>query len=133
VGKVAIKATFAIGTAGAPKAITRRPCLAPFGDWEVPKGFAKHGDAIDTQSAFRYSRYTRPLVTYLELQFSLGGYQYSIREDYNAEETPPVKEASIEVSRSADDDSAAQSVTLRCRQPVMGSLMTLEGVVPRSD
>jgi hypothetical protein len=32
--------------AGAPKATTRRQFLAPFGDSEVPKGFAKNGDAI---------------------------------------------------------------------------------------
>jgi hypothetical protein len=90
-------------------------------------------DKQNTQAAFRYSRYTRPLVTYLELRFSLGGYRYSIHEDYNEEESPPVKDASVEVSRPASDDSTARSVTLRCRQPVTGSLMNLEGVIPEND
>jgi|GEM_PF-1774271 len=85
-----------------------------------------------SQSAFRYSRYTRPLVTYLELRFSLGGYRYSIQENHNEEESPPVDEAVIEVSRP-DDGSAERSITLRCRQPVTGSLMALEGIVPASE
>ncbi|MGX2039774.1 hypothetical protein ACWJKU_06520 [Methylocaldum sp. MU1018] len=87
----------------------------------------------NTQSAFRYSRYTRPLVTYLELRFFLDGYRYSIREDYNAEEIPPVKEAFVEVSRSPRPGGTERPATVRCRQPVTGSLMTLEGVVPRSE
>lgn len=90
-------------------------------------------DKRHTQSAFRYSRYTRPLVTYLELRFFQGGYRYSIHEDYNAEETPHSKEVFIEVSRSADDGSTTESTTLRCGQPVTGSLMPLESVVPRSE
>jgi hypothetical protein len=73
------------------------------------------------------------LVTDLELRFSQGGYRYSIHEDYNAEETPHSKEDFIEVSRSADDGSTTESTTLRCRQPVTGSLLALESEAPRSE
>ncbi|BBA32195.1 uncharacterized protein sS8_0227 [Methylocaldum marinum] len=35
------------GRTRAAEGTTRRQFLAPFGDWEVPKGFAKNGDAIE--------------------------------------------------------------------------------------
>ncbi|HKS28563.1 MAG TPA: hypothetical protein VJS44_12115 [Pyrinomonadaceae bacterium] len=81
-----------------------------------------------TQSAFKYSRYTRPLVTYLKLEFVNGGVSYSISDDSNDEEKPARRDASITV-KTAD----AKETTLRCRMPVAGSLMKLEDVVERED
>jgi len=41
-----------LGRLGLPKAMTRRPCLAPLDDSDVPKGFAKNGDAIGILRGF---------------------------------------------------------------------------------
>lgn len=84
----------------------------------------------DTQSAFGYSRYTRPLVTLLSLQFESNGYKYSIHQDSNAEEKPPVNYSYLNVT---PPDVSAKEIEMTCRQPVKGSLMLLEDVVPRSE
>jgi hypothetical protein len=83
-----------------------------------------------TQSAFKYSRYTRPLVTYLKLEFINGGVTYTISDDSNEEEKPAGRYAAITVRKAED---TAKETTLRCRMPVTGSLMKLEGVVKRED
>ncbi|HEX8745616.1 MAG TPA: hypothetical protein VF717_00345 [Pyrinomonadaceae bacterium] len=83
-----------------------------------------------SQSAFKYSRYTRPLVTYLKLEFSNNGVSYTISDDSNEEERPARRDAAIIVR---DSDGSAKETTLRCRMPVTGSLMKLEGVVERKD
>ena len=76
---------------------------------------------------FKYSRYTRPLVTMLMLEFENDGVTYEIHDDDNYEEKPPVRAASIEI---ANGDKSASVV---CRQPVSGSLMELENIVPRDE
>lgn len=83
-----------------------------------------------TQSAFKYSRYTRPLVTYLKLEFFNQGVSYTISDDSNDEEKPARRYAAITVKHS---DGNAKEITLRCRNPVAGSLMKLETVVERVD
>ena len=94
---------------------------------EFPKD--RHG----SQSAFRYTRYTRPQVTYLTLEFRTGGYVYSLTEDYNAEDNPPVTAASVTVTPLEDAEGGHRSVELECRVPFKGSLISLEDVVPRGD
>jgi hypothetical protein len=84
----------------------------------------------DTQSAFRYSRYTRPLVTLLTLQFESNGYKYLIHQDSNAEEKPPVNASYLNITTP---DANAKEIEMTCREPVKGSLMLLEDVVPRSE
>jgi hypothetical protein len=84
-----------------------------------------------TQSAFRYTRYTRPLVTYLVLRFESNGYLYSIHQNDNAEERPPVREASVTVTPL--QSSNPKTTELRCRLPYRGSLMSLEDIVPRAE
>ncbi|HEX8176425.1 MAG TPA: hypothetical protein VF543_15150 [Pyrinomonadaceae bacterium] len=83
-----------------------------------------------SRSAFTYSRYTRPLVTYLKLEFLNNGVAYTISDDSNEEEKPARRYAAITVKNS---DGEARETTLRCRMPVTGSLMKLEGVVERKD
>lgn len=94
-------------------------------DLEFPK------ERQNTQSAFRYTRYTRPLVTYLALRFETNGYLYSVHQNYNGEERPPVNESSVSVTPLGG--KAARSIELRCRRPAQGSLMSLEDIVRRSD
>lgn len=84
----------------------------------------------DSQSAFGYSRYTRPLVTFLTLRFESNGYKYSIHQDSNAEEKPPANASYLNIT---PPDVNAKEIEMTCREPVKGSLMLLEDVVPRSD
>lgn len=76
---------------------------------------------------FKYSRYTRPLVTMLTLEFENEGVSYEIHDDDNSEEKPPVRAASIDIA------DGAKSASVVCRQPVSGSLMELENIVPRNE
>jgi len=80
-------------------------------------------DRKDSQKAFKYSRYTRPLVTMLTLSFENNGVVYEIHDDDNSEEKPPIRAASIDVA----------DVSIVCKQPTLGSLMTLEDIVPRDE
>jgi hypothetical protein len=88
-------------------------------------------ERANTQAAFKYSRYTRPLVTYLRLEFVNDGFAYAISDDDNSEEKPARRDASIKVTPPAGP--GARETTLRCRLPIAGSLMKLEGVVKRED
>lgn len=81
-----------------------------------------------SQSAFAYSRYTRPLVTLLALQFESNGYKYFIHQDSNAEEKPSIDSSSLNIT---SPDAGAKEIEMTCREPVKGSLMLLEDVVPR--
>ncbi|HEY8561991.1 MAG TPA: hypothetical protein VIL74_16580 [Pyrinomonadaceae bacterium] len=72
---------------------------------------------------FKYSRYTRPLVTMLALSFENNGVKYEIHDDDNSEEKPPVRAASVDVANSS----------VVCKLPTAGSLMKLEDIVPRNE
>ena len=77
----------------------------------------------DSAQKFKYSRYTRPLVTMLTLKFENEGVVYEIHDDDNSEEKPPVRAASIDVA----------DVSVVCKLPTAGSLMKLEDIVPRDE
>jgi len=81
----------------------------------------------DSQKAFKYSRYTRPLVTMLTLSFENEGVVYEIHDDDNSEEKPPVRAASIDIK------DGAKKLSVVCKQPTTGSLMKLEDFVPRDE
>ena len=81
----------------------------------------------DSAQKFKYSRYTRPLVTMLTLKFENEGVVYEIHDDDNAEEKPPVRAASIDIVDGAKNSSVA------CKLPTAGSLMKLETIVPRDE
>jgi hypothetical protein len=84
----------------------------------------------NTQKAFTYTGYTRPLVTYLTLTFTTSDYRYSIGVDYNAELKPASHDAYITVTTLGAPGADSKDVTIKLRTPVTGSLMTLEDVVP---
>ena len=92
-------------------------------DFEFPK------ERKDSPKAFKYSRYTRPLVTLLTLSFTNSGFLYEIHDDDNSEEKPPVRAASIDVS-STQSNPVPPVV---CKLPITGSLMKLEDIVPRNE
>jgi hypothetical protein len=81
----------------------------------------------DSAQKFKYSRYTRPLVTMLTLSFENEGVGYEIHDDDNSEEKPPVRAASIDIK------DGAKEASIECKLPVSGSLMKLEGIVPRDE
>jgi hypothetical protein len=83
----------------------------------------------DTQSQFQYSRYTRPLVTYLTLKFEINRYRYSIHEDYDAERKPERRESYITVTPPGGD---SEEVRIQLHTPVKGDLAKLEYVVPNT-
>ncbi len=90
-------------------------------EFEFPK------DRAGSQKAFKYSRYTRPLVTMLTLSFENSGVVYEIHDDDNSEEKPPIRAASIDIKDGAKESS------VECKQPSLGSLMKLEDLVPRDE
>jgi hypothetical protein len=83
----------------------------------------------NTQAAFTYKRYTRPLVTYLAIRFTAGGYTYKIYDRFNDEERPARRAAYISVVPPGE---GARTVDLNCRKPIAGTLMDLEDVVKKS-
>lgn len=90
---------------------------------EVPK------NKTQSQEVFKYTRYTRPLVTMLTLKFVNQGFTYELHDDDNEEEKPPSRTASVDITNASG--KAISSVT--CRGPVKGSLMKLEGIVPNDE
>ena len=68
------------------------------------------------------------MVTMLTLKFENGGFSYVIHDDDNEEEKPPSRSASIDVA-SGD----GKTVSITCKLPTTGSLMTLEDIVPRDE
>jgi hypothetical protein len=81
----------------------------------------------ETQAAFKFSRYTRPLVTYLRLRFEVNGHTYEIYDDSNDEEGTKGQSAGITVTPPGTDRKQTE---MRCRMPVLSHLATLEDVVP---
>ncbi len=81
-----------------------------------------------TQEQFRYSRYTRPLVTYLTLTFENNGFTYKIEDVNNNEEKPPINDAYISIV-----SPEGRGTELHCTQPTKGSLMKLEDIIPKSE
>ena len=83
----------------------------------------------NTQAAFRYVRYTRPLVTYLALRFETGGYLYSVHQDSDDEQKPRAQDARVTVTPIGTQTGKPHEIELQCRMPIEGSLMKLEDVV----
>ena len=92
-------------------------------EFEFPK------ERKDSPKKFKYSRYTRPLVTMLTLTFENGGFVYEIHDDDNEEEKPPVRFASIDIKNGEGKDVSS----VVCKLPVAGSLMKLENFVSRDE
>jgi hypothetical protein len=84
----------------------------------------------NTQTAFSYFRYTRPLVTYLGLRFQTGGYDYEVYDNSNEEAGAGGSEAGVTVTPTGN---TARTVDYRCRKPVVHHLIELEEVVPNTE
>ena len=85
-------------------------------------------DRQDSAKKFKYSRYTRPLVTMLTLKFENDGAAYEIHDDDNSEEKPPVRAASIDISTGGGKEASVV-----CKLSTGGSLMGLEDIVSRDE
>jgi hypothetical protein len=55
-------------------------------------------DRQGSQQKFRYQHYFRYQVDLTEISFESDGYQYSIHDDYNGEEKPPVSTQGVDVT-----------------------------------
>ena|SRR5947209_3896989 len=84
----------------------------------------------NTQAAFKYSRYTRALVTLLTVRFETNGYTYELHDDDNSEEHPRRRDFYLSVMPPGAN---ANSTEMRCRQPVTSHLSKLEDVVPNEE
>jgi len=84
----------------------------------------------NTQTAFSYFRYTRPLVTYLGLRFQTGGYDYEVYDNSNEEAGAGSSEAGVSVTLTGNTAAASDH---RCRKPVVHHLIELEEVVPNTE
>ena len=84
----------------------------------------------DTQKAFAYTRYTRPLVTLLTVKFTTNGYSYSIHQDYNSEIRPAENDAYLMVAPLGKEDDEAAAKTIHLERLVKGSLTSVEDLVP---
>jgi hypothetical protein len=83
----------------------------------------------NTQTAFAYFRYTRPLVTFLGLRFKINEYDYEVYDNSNEEERGG-SEAGVTVTPAGN---AAKTADYRCRKPVVHHLIELEEVVPNTE
>lgn len=82
-----------------------------------------------SQKFFKFSRYTRPLVTMPQLTFENGDYAYEIHDDYNAEEKPEIRSASLDVKKNGSE----KTTSITCKNPTAGSLMKLEDIVVKDE
>lgn len=76
---------------------------------------------------FRYARYTRPLVTYLVVQFQNGGYAYELFADHDAERGGLIQRHGIRIRPPGKRDIVTEFV---CRAPVTQRLAELEDRLP---
>ena len=84
----------------------------------------------NTQTAFKYSRYTRPLVTLLTVSFESGGYTYEIHDDDNSEGRPTHRDFYLTVTPAGANQNSTE---MRCTKPVTSHLIKLEDVVPNEE
>ncbi len=86
----------------------------------------------NTQTAFAYFRYTRPLVTYLGLRFKINEHAYEVYDNSNEEEGAGGggSEAGVTVTPAGN---TAKMVDYRCRKNVVHHLTDLEEIVPNTE
>jgi YD repeat-containing protein len=83
----------------------------------------------NTQKAFTYTRYTRPLVTYLTLTFTTNKFRYSIHQDDDSETSQASNSAYITIAPLPQKTDGPVGTTIRLGGRVTGTLMSLENVV----
>lgn len=81
------------------------------------------------RGSFEYSRYTRPRVTYLSIEFDVERLRFSLRQESDHDQEPPVQESALTVSERDRGADARPVAEHRCREPVQGSLMELEEIL----
>ena len=84
----------------------------------------------NTQAAFKYSRYTRPLVTLLTVRFETSGYTYELHDDDDSEGRPTRRDFYLTVTPPGANQN---STDMRCHAPVTSHLIKLEDVVPNEE
>ena len=78
-----------------------------------------------TQQQFRYSHYFRAQVDLTEINFNIGGYEYSIFDTYNGEEKPAVSEQGVSVTAPGKP----KEVSFVCRSKAKADFSDLQAVL----
>ncbi|HMF56858.1 MAG TPA: hypothetical protein VK619_10995 [Pyrinomonadaceae bacterium] len=84
----------------------------------------------NTQTAFKYSRYTRPRVTLLTVSFETNSYTYEIHDDDNSEEPMRQRDFYLTVTPPGTNPNSTE---MRCGAPVTSHLINLEDIVPNEE
>lgn len=84
-------------------------------------------ERVGSLRQFHLAHYIRPQVDRTELEFSNGGYRYTLFDDYDGEQKPARRSRGISVTGPGD---TAKTVDLVCGTGGVSHLNTLEKVVP---
>ena len=79
---------------------------------------------------FHYSRYTRPLVTFLSVEFENKGYTYTIFADDSSEGGKPQQQYGVRVRAPGKRDVVTELV---CGPGTQQQLMKLEDILPHKE
>jgi hypothetical protein len=83
-------------------------------------------DRQSTQQKFRYSHYFRYQVDLTEINFNIEGYEYSVFDNYNGEEKPPISEQGVSVTAPGKP----KEVSFVCRSKPKADYSALQDVLP---
>lgn len=85
-------------------------------------------DRLRTQEKFQYTHYMRALVDLTEINFEIDGYNYSVFDDYNAEEKPEFSRQGVTINRPG---SGQKEVIYVCRSKPKADFGNLGDILPR--
>src|SRR5262245_18186052 len=84
-------------------------------------------DRNKTQEKFQYTHYMRALVDLTEINFEIDGYNYSVFDDYNAEEKPAFSRQGVTINRPG---TGQKEVSYACRAKPKADFSDLQAVLP---
>ena len=91
----------------------------------------KYPESMDNSlGAFKYSRYTRPLVTYLNISFESDSAKYGLYMDSSYEENPKKEDWAAGLSKTSGRNFEDLAV---CSNHPFGSLAELEEILENKD
>ena len=80
-----------------------------------------------TQQKFQYSHYFRAQVDLTEITFTIGGYEYSVFDNYNGEERPAISEQGVSVTAPGKP----KEVSFVCRSKPKADYSALADILPQ--
>jgi hypothetical protein len=83
-------------------------------------------DRTGTQQKFKYTHYFRAQVDLTEIGFTIDGYEYSVFNDYNGEEKPPISSQGVSVTAPGKP----KEVSFVCGAKPKADYSDLQAVLP---